>query len=73
MMQRVTTFDHPPTAHVRRHGPFGYQDYESYRDFEHLPANTLASIPEGQSTRSIATRRLADTIERLNTGQTRRR
>jgi predicted amidohydrolase len=47
--------------------------YESYRDFEHLPANTLASIPEGQSTRSIATRRLADTIERLDTGQTRRR
>ena len=47
--------------------------YESYRDFEHLPANTLASIPEGQSTRSIATKRLADTIERLDTGQTRRR
>lgn len=47
--------------------------YESYRDFEHLPANTLASIPEGQSTRSIATKRLADTIGRLNAGQTRRR
>ncbi|MCP5139097.1 MAG: nitrilase [Chromatiales bacterium] len=47
--------------------------YESYRDFEHLPANTLASIPEGQSMRSIASKRLADTIERLNTGQTWRR
>ena len=47
--------------------------YESYRDFEHLPANTLASIPEGQSARSIAHRRLADTIARLDTGQTRRR
>ncbi len=47
--------------------------YESYRDFEHLPANTLASIPAGQSTRSIASKRLADTIARLDTGQTRRR
>ncbi|MFZ1623768.1 MAG: nitrilase-related carbon-nitrogen hydrolase [Gammaproteobacteria bacterium] len=47
--------------------------YESYRDFEYWPANTLASIPEGQSTRSIASKRLADTIARLDTGQTRRR
>lgn len=47
--------------------------YKSYRDFEHLPANTLASIPAGQSTRSIASKRLADTIARLDTGQTRRR
>jgi hypothetical protein len=32
-MERVTVFDYAATAHVRRHGPFGYQDYESYRDW----------------------------------------
>lgn len=32
-MERVTVFDYPTTAHVRRHGPFGYQDYASYRDW----------------------------------------
>lgn len=32
-MERVTIFDYPAIAHVRRHGPFGYQDYASYRDW----------------------------------------
>ena len=32
-MQRVTVFEYPATAHVRRHGPLGYQDYASYRDW----------------------------------------
>jgi hypothetical protein len=26
-------FEYPSTPHVRRHGPSGYQDYESYRDW----------------------------------------
>lgn len=26
-------FDYPVTPHIRRHGPGGYQDYESYRDW----------------------------------------
>ncbi len=26
-------FVYPPVPHVRRHGPDGYQDYESYRDW----------------------------------------
>lgn len=26
-------FAYPPTPHVRRHGPYGYMDYESYRDW----------------------------------------
>lgn len=26
-------FDYPTEPHVRRHGPEGYQDYESYRDW----------------------------------------
>src|SRR5215813_9745720 len=26
-------FAYPTTPHVRRHGPFGYKDYESYRDW----------------------------------------
>ncbi|MEZ5564655.1 MAG: nitrilase-related carbon-nitrogen hydrolase [Gammaproteobacteria bacterium] len=47
--------------------------YESYRDFEFLPANTLASIPRGQSAQSIARQRLTDTIARIDSGQTRRR
>ncbi|TVS18137.1 MAG: hypothetical protein EA424_11470 [Planctomycetaceae bacterium] len=32
-MERVTVFDYPTTAHVRQHGPFGYRNYESYRDW----------------------------------------
>ncbi len=32
-MERVTVFDYLPAAHVRRHGPFGYQHYASYRDW----------------------------------------
>lgn len=47
--------------------------YESYRDFEHLPANTLTSIAEGQSTQAIARQRLADSIARISAGKTRRR
>lgn len=27
----TTPFNYPPAAHVRRHGPRGYSDYESYR------------------------------------------
>lgn len=51
-----------------------FQAYaESYRDFEHLPANTLASIPAGQSARSIAQQRLTDTIARLDAGRNLRR
>lgn len=26
-------FEYPPEPHTRRHGPSGYQDYESYRDW----------------------------------------
>ena len=26
-------FEYPTEPHVRRHGPGGYQDYESYRDW----------------------------------------
>ena len=26
-------FAYPTTPHVRRHGPYGYRDYESYRDW----------------------------------------
>jgi hypothetical protein len=26
-------FEYPTEAHIRRHGPGGYQDYESYRDW----------------------------------------
>ena len=26
-------FEYPATPHVRRHGPAGYRDYESYRDW----------------------------------------
>ncbi|MEO8499088.1 MAG: HNH endonuclease [Planctomycetota bacterium] len=26
-------FEYPPVAHVRRHGPAGYDDYASYRDW----------------------------------------
>ena len=26
-------FAYPQTPHVRRHGPYGYKDYESYRDW----------------------------------------
>jgi hypothetical protein len=26
-------FTYPTTPHVRRHGPYGYRDYESYRDW----------------------------------------
>jgi hypothetical protein len=26
-------FEYPAEAHIRRHGPDGYQDYESYRDW----------------------------------------
>lgn len=33
MMQRVTVLDYPTTAHMRRHGPFGYEDCASYRDW----------------------------------------
>ncbi|MDZ7618697.1 MAG: HNH endonuclease [Patescibacteria group bacterium] len=29
----MTVFDYPDTAHVRRHGPSGYQDCTSYRDW----------------------------------------
>ena len=32
-MSRVTVFDYPHTQHVRRHGPSGYADYDSYRDW----------------------------------------
>ena len=32
-MDRVAVFDYPPTPHARRHGPYGYADYESYRDW----------------------------------------
>lgn len=32
-MGRITAFDYPPGPHVRRHGPFGYTDYVSYRDW----------------------------------------
>ena len=26
-------FEYPPELHIRRHGPAGYRDYESYRDW----------------------------------------
>src|SRR6516162_1416142 len=26
-------FEYPTASHTRRHGPAGYQDYESYRDW----------------------------------------
>jgi hypothetical protein len=32
-MQRVTVFDYPANAHVRSHGPFGYRDCASYREW----------------------------------------
>jgi hypothetical protein len=32
-MSRITVFDYPPGAHQRRHGPSGYADYASYRDW----------------------------------------
>jgi hypothetical protein len=32
-MNRSTAFDYPATPHIRRHGPFGYDDPESYREW----------------------------------------
>lgn len=32
-MTTVTAFDYPTRKHVRRHGPVGYSDYESFRDW----------------------------------------
>lgn len=32
-MKPVTAYEYPPVPHVRRHGPFGYTDYCSYRDW----------------------------------------
>lgn len=32
-MSRLTVFDYPPGPHARRHGPQGYEDYSSYRDW----------------------------------------
>ena len=29
----TTPFEYAPTPHIRRHGPQGYADYESYRDW----------------------------------------
>jgi HNH endonuclease len=29
----MTGFEYPAQPHTRRHGPMGYQDYESYRDW----------------------------------------
>lgn len=29
----MTGFDYPTRPHVRRHGPSGYEDYDSYRDW----------------------------------------
>ena len=43
-MERVTVFDYPATAHVRRHGPFGYQDYASYRDWLPMSSVFVVSI-----------------------------
>ena len=32
-MTIITAFDYPTQKHVRRHGPVGYSDYESFRDW----------------------------------------
>ena len=32
-MTRIAAFDYPANPHLRRHGPAGYDDYESYRDW----------------------------------------
>lgn len=32
-MNLTLAFGYPPRQHVRRHGPFGYKDYESFRDW----------------------------------------
>lgn len=32
-MSRITVFDYPRAPHARRHGPTGYKDYGSYRDW----------------------------------------
>jgi hypothetical protein len=32
-MTMITAFDYPTQQHVRRHGPIGYSDYESFRDW----------------------------------------
>lgn len=32
-MTTITAFDYPTQKHVRRHGPVGYSDYESYREW----------------------------------------
>ncbi len=32
-MTAITAFDYPAQKHVRRHGPVGYSDYASYRDW----------------------------------------
>ena len=32
-MTTITAFDYPTQKHVRRHGPVGYSDYESFREW----------------------------------------
>ena len=32
-MTTITAFDYPTRKHVRRHGPVGYSDYESFREW----------------------------------------